>query len=95
MAAEALELLQDPCLTHKKLEEVIRRDPAMTSRLLHIANSPFYASRMESKGETGKINVSGSTFELIKDEFNCIHRGKIEAKNKGMIDMYFVEKTSP
>jgi adenylate cyclase len=49
------------------------------------------ASRMESKGETGKINISGSTFEKIKNEFNCIHRGKIEAKNKGMIDMYFVE----
>lgn len=49
------------------------------------------ASRMESCGEPGKINISGSTYELVKDKFNCIHRGKIEAKNKGMIDMYFVE----
>ena len=48
------------------------------------------ASRMESSGEVGKVNVSGSTFEFIKDEFTCEHRGKIKAKNKGEIDMYFV-----
>jgi len=49
------------------------------------------ASRMESSGEAGKINISGSTYELVKEKFNCVHRGKIQAKNKGMIDMYFVE----
>jgi class 3 adenylate cyclase len=49
------------------------------------------ASRMESSGEVGKVNVSGSTYDIIKDKFNCIHRGKIKAKNKGEIDMYFVE----
>lgn len=49
------------------------------------------ASRMESSGGIGKVNISGSTYELVKDKFTCIHRGKIEAKNKGMIDMYFVE----
>ncbi len=49
------------------------------------------ASRMESSGEPGKVNISGSTYELVKDKFTCIHRGKIEARNKGMIDMYFVE----
>ena len=49
------------------------------------------ASRMESSGESGKINISGPTYELVKDKFNCIYRGKIEAKKKGMIDMYFVE----
>ena len=49
------------------------------------------ASRMESSGEIGKVNISGSTHELVKNEFNCTHRGKIEAKNKGQIDMYFVE----
>ncbi len=52
------------------------------------------ASRMESSGEAGKVNISGATFELVKDKFNCIHRGKIMAKNKGEIDMYFVEKLS-
>ncbi|MFN4762967.1 adenylate/guanylate cyclase domain-containing protein [Gillisia sp. Q332] len=49
------------------------------------------ASRMESSGETGKINISGKTYLLIKDSFDCEFRGKIEAKNKGLIDMYFVE----
>jgi len=49
------------------------------------------ASRIESSGEPGKINISGSTYEIIKDQFNCSYRGKIEAKNKGEIDMYFVE----
>ena len=48
------------------------------------------ASRMESSGEIGKVNISGSTYELIKNKFNCVHRGKIQAKNKGEIDMYFV-----
>lgn len=49
------------------------------------------ASRMESSSEIGKVNISGSTYELVKDKFKCIHRGKIQAKNKGEIDMYFVE----
>ncbi len=49
------------------------------------------ASRMELSGEVGKVNVSGATYELVKDKFNCIHRGKINAKGKGQIDMYFVE----
>ena len=48
------------------------------------------ASRMESSGEPGKINISGSTYELVKNDFTCIHRGKIQAKNKGEVDMYFV-----
>src|SRR5438105_2323680 len=49
VAAEALQLIQTPNVTHQKIEELIRRDPAMTSRLLHIANSPFYATRMEAR----------------------------------------------
>ncbi len=44
------------------------------------------ASRMESSGEPGKVNISGDTFALVKDKFSCTHRGKIDAKNKGMID---------
>ena len=49
------------------------------------------ASRMESSGEAGKINISFATYELVKDKFHCTHRGKIEAKGKGEINMYFVE----
>ncbi len=50
------------------------------------------AARMESSGEPGMVNISGATYNLVKDAFNCNHRGKIEAKNKGEIDMYFVER---
>ena len=49
------------------------------------------ASRMESSGEAGKVNISGATYEYIKDTFKCTYRGKVQAKNKGEIDMYFVE----
>lgn len=49
------------------------------------------ASRMESQGEPGKVNVSGETYGLIHYRFNCTPRGKIQAKNKGSIEMYFVE----
>jgi adenylate cyclase len=48
------------------------------------------AARMEQSGVEGKINMSGATYELVKNKFNCTYRGKIEAKNKGEIDMYFV-----
>jgi len=47
---------------------------------------------MESSGEIGRVNISGTTYELVKEKFKCTHRGKIEAKNKGMIDMYFAER---
>ena len=50
------------------------------------------AARMEQNSEAGKINISGTTYELVKDKFKCIHRGKIQAKNKGEIDMYFAEE---
>ena len=48
------------------------------------------ASRMESSGEADKVNISGTTYENIKEYFECEYRGKIKAKNKGEIDMYFV-----
>jgi class 3 adenylate cyclase len=49
------------------------------------------AARMEQNSEPGKINVSQATYELLKDDFSFEYRGKIEAKNKGEIDMYFVK----
>lgn len=49
------------------------------------------AARMEQQSEAGKINISGTTFNLIQAKFKCIYRGKIQAKNKGEVDMYFVE----
>ena len=47
---------------------------------------------MESSGEAGKVNISNTSYELVKDQFKCIGRGKIQAKYKGELDMYFVEK---
>lgn len=48
------------------------------------------ASRMESLSQPGKINISESTYGLIKDKWNCEYRGEIEAKNRGQLKMYFV-----
>jgi class 3 adenylate cyclase len=53
------------------------------------------ASRMESNGEPGQINISMATYELVKHEFECHYRGKIYAKNVGDIDMYFVKDNFP
>ncbi len=49
------------------------------------------AARMESGSEPGKVNISETTFRVVKDKFHCIFRGKMPAKNKGEIAMYFVE----
>lgn len=53
------------------------------------------ASRMESSGKQGKVNISESTYRLINDmpDFKFEPRGKIETKGKGMIDMFFAELT--
>lgn len=50
------------------------------------------AARVESQGEVGRVNVSETTYNRIKYEFDCTYRGKVEAKNKGFLDMYFVNK---
>ena len=48
------------------------------------------AARMEQNSEEGKINISETTYELVKDKYPCIYRGKVDAKNKGSIDMYYL-----
>jgi len=53
------------------------------------------AARMETAGDVGKVNISGATYKYVKDLFDCTYRGKIEAKNKGEIDMYFVNGLLP
>ncbi len=50
------------------------------------------ASRMESSGIPGKVNISGTTYSLVRDHFECTYRGKVKAKNKGEVDMYLVER---
>lgn len=53
------------------------------------------AARMESSGEPFRVNISGKTYGYVKDLFNCTYRGKVAAKNKGEIDMYFVDAIKP
>ncbi|PLX22510.1 MAG: hypothetical protein C0597_02390 [Marinilabiliales bacterium] len=53
------------------------------------------ASRMEQSGEVGKVNVSGDTYEYIKEFFDCTHRGNVEVKNNIHLDMYFVNRLKP
>ena len=45
---------------------------------------------MESSGDINKVNMSAHTYELVRDHFECEYRGKLAAKGKGEIDMYFV-----
>ncbi|MCF8227141.1 MAG: adenylate/guanylate cyclase domain-containing protein [Bacteroidales bacterium] len=68
---------------HKKLSYDIWGDTVNT------------ASRMESSGEGGKVNISGTTYNLVKDYFICKYRGKLPVKYKGNIDMYFVTGLRP
>lgn len=53
------------------------------------------ASRIETGGEPGRVNISDATYKLIRDKFQCDYRGKIPAKNIGEIDMYFVNDDLP
>lgn len=49
------------------------------------------AARMESNSEPGKINISETTYALVKDHFECEFRGELDVKNKGLMKMYFVK----
>ncbi|MBK7709877.1 MAG: hypothetical protein IPJ37_02070 [Bacteroidales bacterium] len=53
------------------------------------------ASRMESSGDAGKINISGTTYEFVKEFFTCEYRGRMPVKYKGEIEMYFVSGIIP
>jgi len=48
------------------------------------------ASRMESAGEPGRVNVSAYAYDLVKSRYKGEYRGKLDAKGKGEIDMYFI-----
>jgi adenylate cyclase len=49
------------------------------------------ASRMESKSEPGRINLSETTYQQIQETYPCEYRGEIEVKNRGMLKMYFLK----
>jgi len=50
------------------------------------------ANRSEANSEAGKVNISNTTYEVVKDFFECSFRGKVNTKNRGLIEMYFVER---
>jgi adenylate cyclase len=61
--------------------------------LRHLGHTVNTTSRLESSGEVGKVNVSESAYELLKNniDFAFENRGKIEAKGKGEVPLYFVK----
>ena len=50
------------------------------------------ASRLESEGEINKINISGETYNIVKDYFVCTYRGRLPAKHSDEYQMYFVNR---
>jgi len=58
-------------------------------------NTVNVANRMETASEPCKVNISGSTYDSIAPYFDCTYRGKIPTKNKGEMDMYFVDQIKP
>jgi class 3 adenylate cyclase len=49
------------------------------------------AARMEQHSEPGQLNISETSYALVKDNFRCTYRGELEVKHKGRMHMYFVE----
>lgn len=49
------------------------------------------ASRMESQGVPGKIQITRDTYELLKDVCICLPRGKVPIKGKGKMETWFLE----
>lgn len=48
------------------------------------------AARMEQNSAPNQINVSEHIYQAVKNNHKCEYRGEIEAKNKGLMKMYFV-----
>ncbi|UII25710.1 adenylate/guanylate cyclase domain-containing protein [Fulvivirga maritima] len=49
------------------------------------------ATRLETSSEPNKINISEPTYNMVKHAYSCRYRGKVEAKGKGLIDMFYVD----
>jgi adenylate cyclase len=60
-----------------------------------MGNAVNVAARIEQSGEAGRINISAATHAHIQAHFDCVPRGQIEAKNKGLMEMYFLERLKP
>ena len=53
------------------------------------------AARLEQASDTNRINISEATHHRVKNFFDCTPRGEIEAKNKGMLRMYWLDRLKP
>lgn len=53
------------------------------------------AARLEQLGEPGRINISKATYDIIRDTYECVYRGKKDVHNKGEVDMYFIVGPKP
>jgi class 3 adenylate cyclase len=53
------------------------------------------ASRMESNGEAGRVNISGPVYAQVMDHVEAQPRGPIQVKGKGQVQMYFVLRLKP
>ncbi len=58
-------------------------------------NSVNVASRMEEESAPGRINLSESTYLKVQRFFECTPRGPVEAKNKGPLPMFFLDRLRP
>jgi len=65
-----------------------------TSRFLYDVwgDTVNVASRMESSGLSGRVQVSATTYEACRDSFSFTHRGILEIKGKGAMEAYLVEE---
>ena len=50
------------------------------------------AQQMEQHSAVGKVNISGETYQIVQEQFECTHRGMVTAKNQQTYDMYYVDK---
>jgi adenylate cyclase len=50
------------------------------------------AARVEAAGEAGRVNASERTYQHVKDRFVVEHRGRIQVRNRGELDMYFISR---
>ena len=56
----------------------------------HLGRYREHGLRMETMSRPGRVNLSETIYDEIKDEFACEYRGEIEVKYRGLLKMYFV-----
>lgn len=76
----------------------IARSDGLRLMLLLLSPVTIYCRLLPTLGiiwydsEPGMLNVSSTTYELVKDKFRFTYRGELEVEQKGRMPMYFVEE---